>query len=129
MGTADDDKAGKKPQASRDGLQRDTQGNSAWRWAVESGKHLIESTSLLLKRLEVPGLKLEEDAEPHDKKIDVSSGKPTESPVSAGYDPYGHKRVSATPVARPAPKRPAATRPAVTPRPRRSWWRRLFRPD
>ena len=129
MGSADDDKSGKQPPANRDSVSRDTQGNAAWRWAMDSGKHLIESTSLLLKRLEVPGLKLEEDADPQDKKIDVQSGKPTETPVSAGYDPYGHKRVSAGPAARPAPKRPATTKPAVTPRPRRSWWQRLFRRD
>jgi len=115
MATEEDDKSGKKPQ-----------GNAAWKWAVDSGKHLIESTSLLLKRLEVPGLKLEEDADPGDKKIDLQSGKPTESPVSAGYDPYGRKPV---PAARSAPKRSPATKPAVTPRPRRSWWQRLFRRD
>jgi hypothetical protein len=129
MGTGDDEKSGKKQPAARDGVSRDTQGNAVWQWAVDSGKHLMESTSLLLKRLEVPGLKLEEDAAPEDKKIDVQSGRPTEPPVSAGYDPYGSKRVSAKSAARPAPKRPAATKPAVTPRPRRSWWQRLFRRD
>ena len=121
MGFKDDDRPAKKPPAERGGVTRDSQGNAVWQWAVDSGKHLIESTSLLLKRLEVPGLKLEEDARPQDKKIDVQSGKPIEPSASAGYDPYGSRRVSS------APKRPMAKKPVVAPPPRRSWWQRLFR--
>ena len=129
MGSADDDKAPKKPRTERDGVTRDSQGNAVWQWAVDSGKHLVASTSMLLKRLEVPGLKLEEDAGPQDRKIDAKSGRPTEPPASAGYDPYGSKRVSAAPK-RPTPARPALTKtPVVVPRPRRSWWQRLFRRD
>jgi hypothetical protein len=121
MGFKDDDKVAKKPAPESGGVSRDNQGNAVWQWAVDSGKHLIESTSLLLKRLEVPGLKLEEDASPQDKKIDVQSGKPIELPASAGYDPYGSRRVAS------APKRPIAKKPVAAPPPRRSWWQRLFR--
>jgi hypothetical protein len=123
MGTGDDDKTPKKPPSEHGAVTRDSQGNVIWEWAVDSGKHLIASTSMLLKRLEVPGLKLEEDSGPQDRRIDAKSGKPTEAPASAGYDPYGSKRVST------APKRPTVTKPAVAPRPRRSWWQRLFRRD
>ena len=125
---AGDDKPPKKPAPARDGVSRDSQGNVGWKWAMDSGRHLIASTSMLLRRLEVPGLKLEEDAGPQDKKIDLKSGKPTESPASAGYDPYGQKRVSAA-SRRPAPAKPAAKKPAAAPSPRRSWWQRLFRRD
>ena len=44
------------------GVHHDARGNAVWQWAVDSGKQALDSTSRLLKRLEVPGLKLEEDA-------------------------------------------------------------------
>ncbi len=123
MSNPDDKSPGKKPPpAPRDGVSHDARGNAVWQWAVDSGRHLIESTSHLLKRLEVPGLKLEEEASAQDKKTAVKPGNPPEPAGSAGYDPYGHKRVA------PAPRpRPAVTKPVAAPPPRRSWWQRLFR--
>ena len=107
-------------------------GNSVWKWATDSGRHLIESTSALLKRLDVPGLKLEEDATGFHKR----QGKAPED-AGGGYDPYGGKRggtvdpprpaaraAQPTSAARPAAKKPAAALPA-----RRSWWRSLFGRD
>jgi len=117
----DKDPAG-KPLPARGGLSHDAHGNAVWQWAVDSGRHLIDSTTHLLKRLEVPGLKLEEDASPQEKKTIATTATPLEPAANAGYDPYGHKRVA------PAPRpRPAATKPAAAPAPRRSWWQRLFR--
>ncbi|HKC16068.1 MAG TPA: hypothetical protein VKC11_05110, partial [Steroidobacteraceae bacterium] len=56
----DGDKDGGKP--DRPGaVQHDARGNAVWQWAVESGRHAIENTTHLLRRLEVPGLKLEDD--------------------------------------------------------------------
>lgn len=124
MGNPEDKNPAKKPQRERGGVSRDAHGNAVWQWAVDSGRHLIDSTTHLLKRLEVPGLKLEEDASPPDKK---SAAKPDMSAGpggSAGYDPYGHQRV--VPTSHP---RPTATKPVAAPRPPRSWWQRLFRRD
>src|SRR5579862_4357755 len=118
VGAADKKDAESKPQPERGGgISRDAQGNAVWQWAVDSGRHLMESTSLLLKRLEVPGLKLEDEAGPQDKKIDPQSGMPTESPGNAGYDPYGRRRVTAPAAARAAATRPKVTKPAAAPRP------------
>jgi len=124
MSEPEDKNSDKKRLPARESLSHDARGNAVWQWAVDSGKHLIDSTTHLLKRLEVPGLKLEEDANTQEKKP-VTKRAMTAGPTSnAGYDPYGHKRVAAPP--RP---RPAATKPAAAPRPRRSWLQRLFRRD
>ena len=48
-----------KTEPGAGGVQRDARGNGVWQWAVESGKQALDSTSRLLRRLEVPGLKLE----------------------------------------------------------------------
>lgn len=120
------------------GDTKNQSGNSVWKWATDSGRHLIESTSALLKRLDVPGLKLEEDVTGKHK----GQGKALDD-AGGGYDPYGGKRGGAaspprpaaraaqptsaarpTSTARPSLKKPAAALPA-----RRSWWRRLFGRD
>jgi hypothetical protein len=123
MSEPEDKNPGKKPLPAREGLSYDSRGNAVWQWAVDSGRHLIDSTTHLLKRLEVPGLKLEEEASPQEKKTGAKPGKPAEPSGNAGYDPYGHKRVASAPRARPT-----ATKPVAAPRPRR-WWQRLFRRD
>ncbi len=121
MGKPEDKAPGNKRLPAREGLSYDSRGNAVWQWAVDSGRHLIDSTTHLLKRLEVPGLKLEENASTQEKispaKSDASEGR-----ASAGYDPYGHRRVAPAPRARP-------TKPIAAPKPPRSWWRRLFRRD
>jgi hypothetical protein len=38
-------------------------GRAVWQWAVDSGKHAIDSTSRLLKRLDISQLRLVEDEE------------------------------------------------------------------
>lgn len=117
---ADDNKPGNKPpQASRgldagEGVRHDSRGNAMWQWAIDTGKHAIDSTSRLLKRLEVPGLGLEDDA----AKPGAAS-----SERAAGYDPYGTRPGTKRPAARPA----AIRKPAAVPPARPSFWRRLFR--
>lgn len=122
---------------SRDGVVHDKRGNAVWKWAVDTGKHAIDSTSRLLKRLEVPGLKLEDDHAPRVKpgaqpgeggappSVARSSRGPAGPPSrTAGHDPYGRSARSGKPFAPP----PAAVKKPVTaPPPRRSWWKRLFR--
>ena len=136
MSTGDEDNSGKKPRIDRDGVRHDARGNAVWQWAVDSGRHLMESTSHLLKRLEVPGLKLEEDATVQLQKADAQLGLADDPKGGAGYDPYGGKRTGpvpasrSVPAARPVPvTRPRATKPVVVPPPRNSLWQRLFRRD
>lgn len=59
----------------------DDRGNAVWDWMKNSGRHAIESTSRLLKKLELPELKFE-DAKDEELRItpDPSTG--------GGYDPY-----------------------------------------
>jgi hypothetical protein len=136
---------GKPP--SRDGVRYDQRGNAVWQWAVDTGKHAIDSTSRLLKRLEVPGLSIEDDAKPGTKpgaKPDKpggagssarpSRGPPGPPPRTSGHDPYGRRTDRPNPLAPPPPPPPAARAPGTTIRkpmtaspPRRSWWQRLFR--
>jgi hypothetical protein len=118
-----DDKDPIEPkQPRREKISYDSRGNPVWQWAVDSGRHLMESTSLLLKRLDIPGLKLEDDESAGKSESEANSGKVSGSQADAGYDPYSNKRV--------APKgavRPAVRKPVAAPTPRRSWWQRLFR--
>lgn len=105
-------------------------GRAVWQWAVESGKHAIDSTSRLLKRLDLSGLRiLEEDerlaarraADEAAGKVDPSKAVPTfggeaekDSPAEAKqtFDPYN----SRTPVGRglPPPKAKAPPKPRIT---------------
>ena len=128
--------SGKRANA-RDGVEYDKRGNAVWKWAVDTGKHAIDSTSRLLKRLEVPGLKLEGDDGPGLKPgarpgagaappppVRSSRGPAGPPPRTAGHDPYGRPTSSAN---RNAPPPAAVRKPVTAPPPRRSWWQRLFR--
>jgi hypothetical protein len=60
----------------------DERGNAVWRWVKEAGRSAIDSTSHLLKRLEVPELQVEDsDNNPLSLEADRDAG--------GGYDPYG----------------------------------------
>ena len=43
-------------------VKHDASGRAVWEWAVDTGRHALDSTSRLLKRLELPGLSLEDEA-------------------------------------------------------------------
>jgi hypothetical protein len=146
MGEQDDDKKEKEPD-SPGGVQHDARGNAVWQWAVETGRHAVESTSRLLKRLEVPGLKLEDDPEVLQDKAEAQRpGIPPAGPARiVGYDPYGGANVGKAPTAlarsapakglppatkaAPAAKPLRATKPAAAAKPARSLLQRLFRRD
>jgi len=62
-------------------VRHDERGNAVWDIAVATGVFALESTSKLLKRLEAPELKIEDD---HELRI--------EDDKSGGYDPYNRRR-------------------------------------
>ncbi len=75
----------------------DSRGNAVWQWVKDTGRHAIESTSALLKKLEVPELKVEDHKDDNELRLedDVDAG--------GGYDPYGTRVGSNKP---PPPKTP-----------------------
>jgi hypothetical protein len=125
-GPKDDDKS---PKVGR--VKHDASGRAIWEWAAETGKHALDSTSRLLKRLELPGLSIAEDPKDKAKAEDKGMyGGPKESDPLKGkqsFNPYETKptpKIQAPPPsARPAPKpaaKPAASsaaRPVAPPRP------------
>ena len=62
MGTKEDEKTQGEP-ARSGGVEHDARGNAVWKWAVDTGRHAIDSTSRLLRRLEAPELTLEEESQ------------------------------------------------------------------
>ena len=68
----------------------DARGNAVWDWLAKTGRNALESTSLLLKKLEVPELKLE-DSSNKNKELSLEGDNKC---AGGGYDPYG-KRASA----------------------------------
>jgi len=78
----------------------DSRGNAVWQWVKDTGRHAIESTSALLKKLEVPELKVEDHKDDELRlEDDVDAG--------GGYDPYGTRVGSKRP---PPPKPPVKKR-------------------
>jgi hypothetical protein len=123
-----------KPEPGQGGVQHDARGNAVWQWAVDTGKHALDSTSRLLKRLEVPGLKLEGDTSerkgPGAAPAKTPAG-PSKPDRQTGYNPYGGAAggrpgsAGARPGAatQAGPARKPAARTAIRP----SFWQRLFR--
>jgi hypothetical protein len=91
------------PQGSAGRVVHDARGNAVWQWVKDAGRVCIESTSMLLKRLEVPELKVEEHKEDNELRLaedDVDQG--------GGFDPYGTRvgtRKASPPPKAPPPKK------------------------
>jgi hypothetical protein len=66
-------------------IVHDARGNAVWDWVKETGRVCIESTSAILKRLEVPGLKVEGDKDEEKDELRLES----ERDAGGGYNPYG----------------------------------------
>jgi hypothetical protein len=62
-------------------VSHDDRGNAVWDWLKETGRNAIESTSRLLKKLELPQLKVEEKK---DEELRIQSDRDE----GGGYDPY-----------------------------------------
>ncbi len=117
-------------------VRHDSTGRAIWEWAAESGRHALESTSLLLKRLELPGLSLADDDK---KKDEAEAARPAAAPVVPKYgnpgdkDPAAHSRRSfnpydtRTPAVRVAPKpKPKPVARITQPPRKRGFLARLF---
>lgn len=76
----------------------DERGNAVWDWIAKTGRSALESTSMLLKKLEAPELKLEDSNEHSQLMLE-------DEKAGGGYDPYGKR--NAAPPTRPAAKAPA----------------------
>jgi hypothetical protein len=59
----------------------DSRGTAVWDWLKHTGRHAIESTSRLLKKLEAPELKVEET---HEEELRIVPDVPS----GGGFDPY-----------------------------------------
>jgi hypothetical protein len=115
-------------------VRHDSGGRAIWEWAIDSGRHAIDSTSRLLKKLDLTSLRLVGDDEKPWKK----DGQPPAGQQQAGqapedrrqvptfggereHDPFGDQRKSFNPYDSRTPTgRGAAAppRPAAPPKPR-----------
>ena len=85
---------GKRP-AGR--IVHDARGNAVWNWGGSSDTpHIsLDSTSTMLKRLELPELKVEgqeETVKEPAKAAAVTSAKKPAPDVSGGYNPYDQRK-------------------------------------
>ena len=70
--------------AGRSGrIVHDERGNAVWDWIKETSRIAIDSTSRLLKRLEVPELKVEDTQKNNELSIEADRD------AGGGYNPYG----------------------------------------
>ena len=80
------DAASKDPAAQQGSSGRvvhDSRGNAVWQWVKDTGRQAIESTSALLKKLEVPELKVEDQKDKNELRLE------DEVNPGGGYNPYG----------------------------------------
>jgi hypothetical protein len=118
-------------------VRHDSGGRAVWEWAVDSGKHAIDSTSRLLKRLDLSGLQLMDDSKkPSDKALlddgEVPSISETEVDPQKGdkraFNPYDSRTVARRKPAPGKPKPPAKPRVTQPVRPAKpaGFFARLF---
>jgi hypothetical protein len=70
--------------AGRSGrIVHDERGNAVWDWIKETSRIAIDSTSRLLKRLEVPELKVEDTQKNNELTLE------SDRDAGGGYNPYG----------------------------------------
>lgn len=116
---------GNKPKVGR--VRHDSSGRAIWEWAADTGKHALDSTSRLLKRLDIPGLSLADDPKvKKEEDEDHSFGAPKEEdPLQKkrrSFNPYESRlppKIQAPPPTAKAAPTPPATPPAKPAPPRR----------
>jgi hypothetical protein len=82
---APEDPESKKAAAGR--VKHDASGRAIWEWAAETGRNALDSTSRLLKRLDLPGLSIVDD-EKEKKKAEEEAQRIERE---AGFNPYGEQ--------------------------------------
>ena len=92
-----DPAAPRKSEAASGKVVHDSRGNAVWQWVKDTGRHAIESTSALLKKLELPELKVEDHKDSNELRLE------DEVDPGGGYNPYGSSSGSRRP---PPPKSP-----------------------
>jgi hypothetical protein len=82
--------ASAKPVAPKDEFEgksgrivHDERGNAVWDWIKETSRIAIDSTSRLLKRLDVPELKMEDTQKNNELSLE------SDRDAGGGYNPYG----------------------------------------
>jgi hypothetical protein len=104
------------------GVLHDDRGNAVWHWASDTARNAAVSTSALLRRLNVSSLSLEETRD--EERRQAAAWVSFTAAAAAGKPAAGKTApVKAVPGKAGAPGTGAA---AGRPRPRTSWWRRLF---
>lgn len=134
-------------------VRHDPGGRAVWEWAIESGRHAIDSTSRLLQKLDLSSLRLISDDEkawekkpgsPEDSTVAGKTRQPAAAPPEPkltfggepevdplgggkGFNPYDSRKPVGRAVPRPAskPPRPRITQP-VRPAPKPGFLARLF---
>jgi hypothetical protein len=109
-------KKGKSPSDKAGKISHDARGNAVWQWGSGTIRQTLDSTSKMLKRLEIPGLALLDDPKPEDQP-QVDAMEALKAKRETGFDPYeGQEKIPTPPPT--APIRPAA-RPGATATPPR----------
>ena len=103
-----------KPMQERGRVVHDERGNAVWNWVKETGRICIDSTSAMLKKLDLGDLKIE--GETDDKLRVEDKGRDS----GGGYDPYnqrvsGNKREATS--LKPIPRQPDKLAPKPTVKP------------
>jgi hypothetical protein len=130
------DKRPERDQRNSGQVKHDERGNAVWQWAADSARTAIQSTSQLLRKLNVSSLSLESDQHEHEHepKHEPKHEKPLTNEKrppkdTRGFDPYSSDAGRARRRSRPAAATPAATPQSAGSKHRRSWWQRLLRRD
>jgi hypothetical protein len=97
----------------------DERGNAVWNWAKDAGRSALDSTSALLKKLNIADLKIEGQADempPAKAPAEKLSAKPNVArDPGGGYDPYDRKVAAKKPTAPAGP----VGRPQFKPQPKK----------
>ncbi len=143
--SAPKDPTDKKNPAGR--VKHDAGGRAIWEWAVDTGRHALDSTSRLLRRLDLPGLSLLDEEQEKKKKAEEEEraaheagnnpydndaptfGGPRESDPMAGsrrsFNPYDNRAPVKRSTSRPA-FRPSVAAPPARPKDKPGLFSRLF---